>query len=189
MDDLTTDVLPAGADSRDKSFRALNSSEAEIVKAAAARILPTTDTPGATEAGAVFYIDRALAEAYPKLRPAYRKGCAALDRQARRRFKRSFVALSAEEQDSLLADFEQGRVTSYPKAADFFALLRRHTMEGVLGEPAYGGNRGLVGWRLVGFPGQQFGYADPYIDRPIDLEPVAIDGPYPEAEALHERKR
>jgi gluconate 2-dehydrogenase gamma chain len=157
------------------------------VKGAAGRIFPTTSTPGATEAGAVFYIDRMLKHPFPALLPTYRKGCAALDRHARRRFKRPFPALSSQEQDSVLVDFQQGRVPGFPMAADFFTLLRRHTMEGVLGEPAYGGNRGLAGWRLVGFPGQQFGYSDPYIDRPVDLEPVALDGPFSQEEALHGR--
>jgi gluconate 2-dehydrogenase gamma chain len=51
-------------------------------------------------------------------------------------------------------------------------------------EPQYGGNRDLVGWRLVGFPGQRYGYSDPYIDRVVDLPPVAVAGPpTPEAQA------
>ena len=45
-------------------------------------------------------------------------------------------------------------------------------MEGVPGEPAYGGNRGLVSWRLVGFPGHRFGYEDAYLDKPVDIEPI-----------------
>ena len=48
----------------------------------------------------------------------------------------------------------------------------RHTMEGVLGEPAYGGNRGVVGRDLVGFPGHQFGSEDAYINKPVDIEPI-----------------
>ncbi len=51
--------------------------------------------------------------------------------------------------------------------------MRCHVLEGVFGEPEYGGNRGLIGWRLVEFPGQQFGYADAYIDKRVDLPPVA----------------
>lgn len=188
MDDQTSAVSPA-SDAGPEAFHALSPAEAEIVTAAAARIFPTTETPGACEAGAVFYIDRMLAQAYPKLLPGYRKGCAALDRHARRRFKRRFLELSPEEQDSILTDFQKGGVAGFPDAPDFFARLRRHTMEGVLGEPAYGGNRGLIGWRLVGFPGQQFGYADAYIDRPIDLEPAACDGPFPEVEAPDAGKR
>jgi gluconate 2-dehydrogenase gamma chain len=53
-------------------------------------------------------------------------------------------------------------------------------LEGVFGEPQYGGNRGLVGWRLVGFPGQQFGYADAYINKPVDMSPVAVPEPVDE---------
>lgn len=189
MDDIALGSPSAVKTSQQERFRALAAAEARVVKAAAARIFPTTDTPGATEAGAVYYIDCTLEQAFPKLLPAYRKGCAALDQHARKKFKRAFVALSPEEQDGILTDFEQGHVPGFPDASDFFFLLRRHTMEGVLGEPAYGGNRGLAGWRVVGFPGQQFGYADPYIDRVVDLEPVALDGPFSQEEALNGRKR
>ena len=37
-----------------------------------------------------------------------------------------------------------------------------------------GGNKDMLGWRLVGFPGQQFGYADAYINRAVDMEPMAV---------------
>jgi gluconate 2-dehydrogenase gamma chain len=151
---------------------------AAIVEAAAARIFPTTSTPGATEAGAVNYVERLLAEAYPEFAPLYRSGCRALDRHAKRRFGKGFLRIAAAEQDAVLADFEAGRVPGFGRASEFFETLLNHTMEGVLGEPAYGGNRSLVGWRLVGFPGHQFGYADPYIDRRVDIEPVAVDRPY-----------
>jgi hypothetical protein len=33
----------------------------------------------------------------------------------------------------------------------------------------------MIGWRLVGFPGQQAGYADAYVNKRVDLAPVAID--------------
>ena len=156
-----------------------------LVAAAAARIFPTTSTPGATEAGAVTYIDRALVEAYPELAPLYRTGCRALDRHAKRRFGAGFLRVSAEQQDVVLTDFEAGSVPDYARASLFFETLRRHTMEGVLGEPAYGGNQGLVGWRLVGFPGHQFGYKDAYVNKPVDIEPIALDRPYRTEEEWH----
>ena len=148
------------------------------IEAAASRILPTTDTPGATEAGVVVYIDRALTEAYPELAPLYREGCRTLDRHARQRSARTFADLAPEEQDAVLSSFEAGEAPDFRRASLFFETLRKHTMEGFLGEPAYGGNRGLVGWRLVGFPGHQYGYDDAYIDREVDIEPVALDKPY-----------
>ena len=40
----------------------------------------------------------------------------------------------------------------------FFAMVWAHTIEGLLCDPAYGGNRDGVGWKLIGFPGAQYGY-------------------------------
>jgi gluconate 2-dehydrogenase gamma chain len=162
---------------------------AAIVEAAASRIFPTTSTPGATEAGALNYIRRLLAEAYPELAPLYRSGCRAVDRHAKRKYKKNFLRIGAAEQDAVLADFEAGRVSGFRPAVDFFEMLLSHTMEGVLGEPAYGGNRELIGWRLVGFPGHQFGYPDPYIGRRVDIEPVAVDRPYPNEEEWRAKAR
>ena len=156
---------------------ALTPRQAAIVEAAAARIFPTTSTPGATELGVVVYIDRLLAEAYPELLQLYRGGCRALAGEGKRRYSVDFLRATPAQQDSLLTAFEQGKVDAYQRAAEFFATLRTHTMEGVLGEPAYGGNKDMIGWKLVGFPGHQFGYTDPYINTVVDLEPIAVDKP------------
>jgi gluconate 2-dehydrogenase gamma chain len=134
-------------------------------------------TPGAVEAGAVFYVDRALADAYPDLLPFYARGLRALDKHAKKQFDGSFLKLSEDQQDAVLRDFEAGRVDDFAKAGEFFETARNHILEGVFGEPKYGGNRDMIGWRLVGFPGQQFGYPDPYINKVVDMEPVACDGP------------
>jgi gluconate 2-dehydrogenase gamma chain len=154
-----------------------------LVSAAAARIFPTTATPGATEAGAVDYIDQALAEAYAADRVLYRNGLRALNRHARRRFGERFTALNSRRQDAVLRDFERGQIRDFHPAALFFRTLWRHTLEGVFGEPSYGGNRDLVGWRLVGFPGQRFGYDAARVDQPF--EPVSLPGgAFDAAEAL-----
>ncbi len=149
---------------------ALTAREAQILAAVADRIFPPTDTPGAVEAGAVTYVDRALAQAYRPLLPRYRRGLRDLDRYAEKTAGRPFPALGEGEQDALLADLEAGRV---PGGAEFFQLVRQHVLEGVFCEPEYGGNRDLQGWRVVGFPGQQHGYADPHINRPVDIPPFA----------------
>ena len=146
------------------------------MEAIAGRIFPTTDTPGAVEAGALNYIDRALAGAYRHLLPQYRRGLRALERHAKAKFRASFLNLSASQQDAVLDELEAGEIKGLRNGEDFFELLRSHVLEGVFGEPSYGGNRDLIGWRLVGFPGQQFGYPDPYINRVVDLPPVACDG-------------
>ncbi len=175
----------------DKSTKntALSPRHAALVEAAAARILPTTSTTGATEAGSVNYVVRLLAEAYPKLAPFYRSGCLALNRHAKRLFGVDFLHIPATDQDKVLSDFEAGSVPDFSRASEFFETLRSHTMEGVLGEPAYGGNCDMVGWRLVGFPGHQFGYADPHINRRVDIEPVTVDRPYPNEEEWRAKSR
>jgi len=151
--------------------------ETRILAAIADRIFPATESPGAVEAGAVEYIDRALAGDYAEFLSSYRKGLRALNRHAREKFGGKFVRLSDADKDAVLLDLEAGSVPHFKRSADFFETVRCHVLEGVFGEPRYGGNRGLIGWRLVGFPGQQFGYADAYINKPVDMSPVAADLP------------
>ena len=62
----------------------------------------------------------------------------------------------------------------FRSTAEFFEMVRYHVLEGVFCEPQYGGNKDMIGWRLVEFPGQQSGYADAYINKRVDLPPVAI---------------
>ena len=40
----------------------------------------------------------------------------------------------------------------------FFEALLQHTREGLFADPVHGGNRGMLGWRLLGHPGAQRGY-------------------------------
>lgn len=159
-----------------KSLQALSRPQARLLEAVSARIFPTTDTPGAVEAGAVTYIDRALAGAYRSLFPLYRKGLRGMNRHALDTLGRPFLDITEAEQDRVLKDFESGQVSGFRESGEFFRILRRHVLEGVFGEPSYGGNRDMVGWILVGFPGQRYGYEDAYINRVVDLPPVASDG-------------
>ena len=158
-----------------KSLQTLSRPQARLLEAVSARIFPTSDTPGALEAGAVTYIDRALANAYRSLLPLYRKGLKGIDRHARDTFGKSFLNISEAEQDKVLKDFETGQVSGYRGSGEFFRVLWHHVLEGVFGEPSYGGNRDMVGWSLVGFPGQRYGYEDAYINRVVDLPPVASE--------------
>lgn len=105
----------------------------DTVQAAMARIIPTDDTPGATEAGTVDFIDQGLSGTgyiYAKpdgsgfeqltgkqedawrqridiVRQAYTAGVADLDDQARRRHGSDFVDLEPEQQDKVLNELEQ----------------------------------------------------------------------------------
>ena len=55
-----------------------------------------------------------------------------------------------------------------------FAVVREHTVEGLFCDPAYGGNRNTVGWRLVGFPGVQWGYTEEQMKEGYDGRQIPI---------------
>ena len=161
---------------RGERLQALTVRQARFIDAIAGRIFPATDTPGAIEAAAVFYIDRALAGPYWRLLSRYTSGLRALNKHVKKRFGAAFGKLSSEQQDSVLSDLEAGKITELRDGGTFFELLRSHVLEGVFGEPSYGGNRDMIGWKLVGFPGQQWGYPETYVNKRVDIPPVTWQG-------------
>jgi gluconate 2-dehydrogenase gamma chain len=133
----------------------LTAAEADLLDAIVARLIPSDAVgPGATEARAVHYIDRALGGPLAAARPAYTSGLAALDRYARSSRGASFVDLPPLDQESVLIDVETGAATGFTgSSAAFFALVLAHTHQGTFGDPYYGGNANFVGWDLLGYPG------------------------------------
>jgi gluconate 2-dehydrogenase gamma chain len=156
----------------------LTPAEGRTLEAIASRLIPSDQNgPGALEAGAVRYIDRALGSALASSRSSYRAGLAALDSRARDAGGDSFAALGPEAQDELLAAIErdaaplQSDITDYPLSpADFFALVREHTLEGTFCDPYYGGNRDFIGWTMVAYPGVRVAVAP--ADQAMDARPV-----------------
>jgi gluconate 2-dehydrogenase gamma chain len=155
--------------------KTLTAVEKKTLAAIADRIFPKTETPGAVEIGAVDYIEIALKGDYAALVSLYRAGLRAVNRQAKKKFAGGFAVLTEEQKDTVLKDFESDRVPGFKKAGEFFEAVKYHVFEGVFCEPHYGGNKDMIGWRLVDFPGQQFGYSDAYINKRVELEPVAVD--------------
>ena len=133
----------------------LTATEADLLEAIVARLIPTdANGPGATEARAAHYIDRALGGALASSRQAYTAGLAALDRYSRSSRGTAFTELSATDQDSVLIDVETGAATGFTgSSAAFFALVLNHTHQGTFGDPYYGGNANFIGWDLIGYPG------------------------------------
>ncbi|HUR33944.1 MAG TPA: gluconate 2-dehydrogenase subunit 3 family protein [Vicinamibacterales bacterium] len=124
---------------------ALTRAQADVVDAVTARILPSVDgRPGAREAGAVYFIDRALATFNAGQKTLYVNGLADLNRRAAAAVPGSagFVALTASQQDELLRAIE---------ATPFFQSLRFDTIVGTFALPTYGGNREYAGWHMIGF--------------------------------------
>ena len=93
-------------------------------------------------------------------REIYRKGIASVDQYAQSKFQKQFVDLSEDQQDQILSDVSEGNATAFddPSGADFFKQLRNDTINGMFADPAYGGNKNMVGWTLIGYPGAQRAY-------------------------------
>ena len=146
---------PQAGPPRREPIENLTAAEADTLEAICARIIPSDKNgPGAREARAAHYIDRALGGALKDTREAYRAGFAAFDRYCRSSRGAAFTELSERDQDSVLIDVETGAATGFVgSSGGFFNMVRTHTLQGTFGDPYYGGNANFVGWDLLGYPG------------------------------------
>jgi gluconate 2-dehydrogenase gamma chain len=195
-------TAPAAPSSSTYAF--LNEAEARFLLAAVDRLIPPDETwPGASWAGVVTYIDRQLAGPYGDGYRLYLEGPfdpgappeqgyqhpytpAQLYRRAlsdlsslvpERHGGRPFWDLSAEEQDAFLRGLESSEVElpSTPGAV-FFETLLANTIEGFLSDPVHGGNRDMVGWQMMGFPGAYASYVELVDHHGVvhDPQPISI---------------
>lgn len=154
-------VKPAQAQSKTapaplrEALETLTAAEADVLEAMCARIVPTDNNgPGATEARAAHYIDRALTGPLASSKATYVSGLAAIDAYARSSKGVPFTKLSAGDQDAVLTDFQKGAAKAFlANPAGFFNMVREHTMQGMFSDPYYGGNANFIGWDLIGYPG------------------------------------
>lgn len=138
-----------------EALETLTASESGTLEAIVARLIPTDNNgPGAAEARAGRYIDRALGGALASSRDAYRAGLAAVDQYARTSRGAPFQQLTPENQDAVLRDMENDVAPGFgPASSVFFNLVRAHTIQGTFCDPYYGGNAEFIGWDLIGYPG------------------------------------
>lgn len=136
-------------------FAVLGADEAADIAAIAARILPTTDTPGANEAGVIYFFDRALAAEMKHALAPLREGLASLNASVSRGHPDTtrFAAVADGAQDALLKDIENG---------DFFNLTWALTMFGFFGMSQHGGNKDNIAWDLIGFEGNHGAWEYPF---------------------------
>jgi gluconate 2-dehydrogenase gamma chain len=181
-----------------------SAAEAAFIEAACARMIPTDELgPGAIEAGVPAFIDRQLDGPYgraerwymqgpwPKgtdsqgyqsrLTPAgtYRAAIKAIDAKAAAEGGQTFAKLQPAAQDDWLHRLEDGKAGL--EGADgkaFFALLLQNVQEGFWCDPIHGGNRDMIGWKLIGFPGARYDRRDWVLrhNEPYPLPPVGIAG-------------
>lgn len=136
-------------------FENLTTGQSQILEAIAARLIPSDENgPGALEAGAARYIDRALGGAFAELQSLYAAGLDAVEAHVRGTAGQPFAELDAGAQDAVLGDLEQNLAEGFqPDAASFFDMVLQHTIEGTFADPSYGGNRDFIGWEMLGYPG------------------------------------
>lgn len=126
-----------------EEFSVLSEEEAQEFHAIAARIIPTDETPGATEAGVIYFIDNVLADDRNAEHEVLRQGLRELQVAGALAFNASyFHELEVEQQDQLLTEIEDTR---------FFGTIRFLTIAGMFSLPEYGGNRDNIGYELIGF--------------------------------------
>jgi gluconate 2-dehydrogenase gamma chain len=143
-------------------FKVLSADEAGDFAAIAARIIPTTDTPGATEAGVIYFFDNAFAAEMSVQLDGARAGLAAFNSALRdaRLSSGRFGDLGEDEQDAFLKTQETSRL---------FNLAWTMTVFGFFAMEKYGGNKDRIGWDMIGFEGSHgawqypFGYYDAQI--------------------------
>jgi len=133
---------------------ALSDAQLRILAAFVDRIIPKDELgPSASESDVPIYINRALGDYLAGEKTAFIEGLEATDAFARRSQDRPFIDLTAEQQDLVLTAMESGSANGFPNAPAFFNRARRLTMEGMFGDPYYGGNKNFAGWDLIRYPG------------------------------------
>ena len=177
---------PAGANTL-AGYTFFNPLMVDVITAAAERIIPRDENgPGATDAGVVYFIDRQLSCEYGmvgkrygagpftsgtsnqgdqsdlSMRDRYRIGIDGIQAYSQATFQKDFKELGPDQQDQILRDMEGGKATGFPGSGGqtFFTLLVNHVKAGFFADPIYGGNRDMVGWKMIGYPGAQIVYQD-----------------------------
>jgi gluconate 2-dehydrogenase gamma chain len=156
-------------------FEFFTPEEAIEIEAIAARIIPTDEMPGAREAGAVYFIDRALTTFASDNQKDYRKGLPELQDHVHEKFSAhsKFSAATPEQQDQILLDLDPATVKvgrgnqSRSSEQNFVELVRQHTIAAFLIDPDSDrrGNKDGVGWKVIGRDREHmfhspFGYYD-----------------------------
>ncbi|WP_321781899.1 gluconate 2-dehydrogenase subunit 3 family protein [Paraburkholderia sp. J94] len=180
--------------------------EWRFIGAAVDRLIPADGLgAGALQAGVPEYIDKQMDTPYghgklwymqgpfhpdsvPEMgyqinlspREVYRHGIEACNAYCKQQHGgKVFAELDVATQEAVLHELEHGKPAfdSVPSKT-FFATLLGNTKEGFLADPIYGGNQGMVGWKMVGFPGARADFMD-WIDQPgvkYPYGPVSING-------------
>lgn len=193
---------PVPVDARVRAY--LSDREMAQLKAIFDRLIPADELGmSASEAGCLVFIDHQLAGPYGQgatkylagpeatgsaaqgdqslQTPAqfYRQGLAELDAHVRKAHGMAFEAMTPARQDAYLEQMEAGKL-AYPSVnpEQLFRQLLANVQEGYFADPVYGGNKDMVGWKMIGFPGARYDYRDfvQQKNQVLNIIPISIAG-------------
>ncbi|MEL7122920.1 MAG: gluconate 2-dehydrogenase subunit 3 family protein, partial [Bacteroidota bacterium] len=116
------------------------------------QIIPEDDLPGAVEAGALDYIDLLLTKKQSHLQEAYRNGLESVENSCTKMHGQKLSEINSDQQIAFLQLMEKNELDETlwnGMSANFFQLVRKHTIEGYFSHPRHGGNKNLAGYRLL----------------------------------------
>jgi gluconate 2-dehydrogenase gamma chain len=184
-------VTGSAADLSHKPLLFFSTAQAETIAAMAERIFPATASgPGATEARVVDYIDGQLQGTFGwgyrtysngpfptpgdafhgwqfpmSPRDMYHRGLDALTDYLNVHYGgATFASLPAATQDKILTLMSTGGMPMSPASENFFAMFQQNVIEGLFSDPVYGGNRDVIGWKWINYPGDPMAYGDIYFE-------------------------
>ncbi|HEY6346406.1 MAG TPA: gluconate 2-dehydrogenase subunit 3 family protein [Bryobacteraceae bacterium] len=132
--------------------RVFSAEQKRTLEAFLDRLCPKDELgPGAVEIGAQDYIEVQLGDYLAPEKQTFLDGLAAVDAYARQSHGSPLADLSPEKRDQVLTDIDSGKAPQ--NARGFFNRARRLMLEGMFGDPHYGGNKNFAGWDLIGYPG------------------------------------
>jgi len=165
-------ALTASAQTPAAPAKALDPIQRGMLEAFVDRLIPKDELgPGAVEAGAAEYIDRCLADYLAAEKQSITDGLAYLDAHCVAVRGGPFADLPAYTRDAVITAMEANTITGFPTARAFFNRVRRLTLEGMFGDPHYGGNVNFAGWDLIRYPGPRPAVAPEDQKMGVEIKP------------------
>jgi hypothetical protein len=109
----------------------INGDEEELLAQFADALIPSTDTPGAREVGALQFALIMVDDCMTKPdQDKYLKGLRSFDNEVKSKTGKSFMKASPSERESLLIDLEKGKDSLSDEVKMFFSTTRGYIIQG-----------------------------------------------------------
>lgn len=121
------------------------------------------DIPGASDIAATVYLHKTIENpnADGEDRDFIFKGIGWLNALTQEHHKKNFVQLSVEQQEKIIQRIVQSRA-----GRNWVSMLLSYTLEALLSDPVYGGNKNQAGWKWLQ---HQPGYPAPAADKTWEI--------------------